>query len=210
MRPGSSWSSSPTASPRRLVPRGRFGEERLRSELAGVGNPALATQKLEAALTTFTAGRLDDDAAILAVGPVSTEVGSASGEDRELVERLFEAFNRRDEDAIHALCEDHLEFFPVGTAEAIGRTAPYIGPAGLHEYLGDVEKAWEELLVTPTLIERRGGSVLVHGRAYVRSRELGIRDLPMSWIWDLEGDRFVRGEVFPDPAQAVARLAASA
>lgn len=191
-------------------PEGRFGEERLRAELAGVGDPALATQKLEAALTSFTAGGLDDDAAILAVGPVVSEVGLASDDDRELIEHLYEAFNRRDEQAIHAHCEDRLEFFPVGTAEAIGRTAPYIGPTGLHEYLMDVEKAWEELLVTPTLIERRGGSLLVRGRAYVRSRELGIRDLPMSWIWDVEGDRFVRGEVFPDPEQAVARLAASA
>ena len=26
-------------------------------------------------------------------------------------------------------------FFPVGTAEAIGRIAPYVGPAGLHDYL---------------------------------------------------------------------------
>jgi serine phosphatase RsbU (regulator of sigma subunit) len=46
---------------------GRFGEERLRAELAGAGNPAGAVQRLEGALRAFTAGTLDDDVAILAV-----------------------------------------------------------------------------------------------------------------------------------------------
>lgn len=46
---------------------GRFGEQRLRAELAGAGNPAGAVQRLEGALRAFTADTLDDDVAILAV-----------------------------------------------------------------------------------------------------------------------------------------------
>lgn len=46
---------------------GRFGEERLRAELAGAGNPAGTVQRVEGALRDFTAGTLDDDVAILAV-----------------------------------------------------------------------------------------------------------------------------------------------
>lgn len=46
---------------------GRFGEQRLRTELAGAGNPAGAVQRLEGALRAFTADALDDDVAILAV-----------------------------------------------------------------------------------------------------------------------------------------------
>jgi serine phosphatase RsbU (regulator of sigma subunit)/ketosteroid isomerase-like protein len=186
---------------------GRFGEGRLHRALAGVSSPALAAQMLEGALTSFSAGELDDDAAILAIAPTAAAGEPAAPEDHHLVERLFEAFNRRDADEIVAVCAEEMEFFPVGTAEAIGRTAPYIGPSGLHDYLGDVDRAWEELLITPTAIERRGGSLLVHGRVYVRSRELGIRDVPMAWIWEVAGGRFTRGEVFPDPEQAVQRLA---
>jgi serine phosphatase RsbU (regulator of sigma subunit)/ketosteroid isomerase-like protein len=187
---------------------GRFGEQRLHEALAGVSSPALAAQKLEGALHGFSAGNLDDDAAILAVAPMLLSAEPAPPEDGELVERLFEAFNRRDADEIVALCDEGLDFFPVGTAEAIGRTAPYVGPDGLRAYLGDVDRAWEELLITPTAIERRSGSLLVRGRVYVRSRELGIRDVPMAWIWDVANGRFVRGEVFPDPEQALQRLAA--
>lgn len=46
---------------------GRFGEERLRSHLAGAANPAHTVQRLEGALLAFTEGSLDDDAAILAL-----------------------------------------------------------------------------------------------------------------------------------------------
>lgn len=187
---------------------GRFGEARLHEQLAGVSSPAIAAQKLEGALHGFTAGVLDDDAAIIAVGPASAAEEEAADEDRLLIERLFEAFNQRDEDEIAAVCDPEMGFFPVGTAEALGREAPYIGPDGLHDYLEDVEQVWEELVISPKQVERHGNSLLVRGRVYARSRELGIRDMPIAWIWDLAGGLIVRGEVFIDPEQAVSRLAA--
>jgi len=57
---------------------GRFGEERLRAELAGAGNPAHAVQRLESALHSFTAGALDDDAAIIAVARAGESSDSAA------------------------------------------------------------------------------------------------------------------------------------
>jgi serine phosphatase RsbU (regulator of sigma subunit)/ketosteroid isomerase-like protein len=185
----------------------RFGEERLCAQLAGVSSPALAAQRIEGALHDFTGGTLDDDAAILAIAPAAAGIELASEHERQLVERLFEAFNRRDPEEIVALCDESMGFFPVGTAEEVGRTAPYVGPEGLHEYLLDVDRAWDELLISPKVVERRGGSLLVRGRAYARSRHLGIRDVPVAWIWDLAGDKFIRGEVFRDQAEAAARLA---
>jgi ketosteroid isomerase-like protein len=127
----------------------------------------------------------------------------------ELVERLYACFNDRDEAGIVALCDEEMEFFPVVTAEAVGRDAPYSGRAGLHDYLSDVATIWEELRITPSLVERRGNSLLVRGRVYARSRELGIRDVPVAWIWETRDDCIVRGEVFPDPEQAVAHFAAA-
>jgi serine phosphatase RsbU (regulator of sigma subunit)/ketosteroid isomerase-like protein len=189
---------------------GRFGEERLHAELAGVVSPGLAAQKLEGALHDFTGGDLDDDAAIVAIGPTRPRGESAPSEEVELVEQLFDAFNRRDIAEITRLCEQAMQFFPVGTAEAIGRTAPYVGPEGLREYLDDVESAWEDLQITPKVIERHSGSLLVRGRVYVRSRELGIRDMPVAWIWEVADGRFSRGEVFRDPEEATQRLGASA
>lgn len=120
-----------------------------------------------------------------------------------LVGRLYNAFNQRDATEIVALCSPRMEFFAV-TAKEVGRGAPYVGPDGLRDYLDDVAQVWEELLVTASRVERRGDRLLVIGRVYVRSRELGIRDMPVAWIWRVEDGLFVRGEVFADPEQAVA------
>jgi len=125
-----------------------------------------------------------------------------------LVSRLYECFNYRDESCLSELCDEAMEFYPAMTAEAIGREAPYSGSAGLHDYLTDVAQIWEELQVSPSEIEARGELLLVHGRTYARSRELGIRDVPVAWIWELRDGRFVRGEVFPDPDLASTRFGA--
>jgi uncharacterized protein len=127
-----------------------------------------------------------------------------------LVERLYECFNRRDEEAIVELCDEAMEFFPVVTAEAVGRDAPYGGQAGLRDYLADVAEVWEELRISPGQVDAAGGRLLVRGRVYARSRELGIRDVPVAWIWEVRDGLFVRGEVFPDPEQAIERFAATA
>ncbi|HXR31829.1 MAG TPA: nuclear transport factor 2 family protein [Solirubrobacterales bacterium] len=124
----------------------------------------------------------------------------------ELIRRLFHAFNQRDAETIVSLCAEEMEFAAI-TAEEVGRAAPYRGRQGLSEYLVDVERLWEELLITPSQIERRGDRLLVVGRVYVRSRELGIRDMPVAWIWQLRNGLFVRGEVFVDPQAAVAQFA---
>lgn len=52
---------------------GRFGEVRLRAELGGTSNPAMALQRLESSLHAFTEGKLDDDVAMLAIARASSE-----------------------------------------------------------------------------------------------------------------------------------------
>jgi serine phosphatase RsbU (regulator of sigma subunit) len=59
----------------------RFGEERLREELRGASNPALALQRLEASLHVFTGGKLEDDVAILAIARASGGPPSADAPD---------------------------------------------------------------------------------------------------------------------------------
>ncbi|HET8639914.1 MAG TPA: nuclear transport factor 2 family protein [Solirubrobacterales bacterium] len=124
-----------------------------------------------------------------------------ASEHRALIERLFDAFNRRDSEEIASLCDPEMAFFPI-TAEEVGREAPYTGPEGLDAYLGDVAAIWEELLVRATQVDSVGDRLVVRGRVYVRSRERGIRDLPAAWLWEVREGRFVRGEVFTDPDQA--------
>ncbi len=58
---------------------GRFGEARLRAELGGTSNPAMALQRLEASLHAFTNGGLDDDVAMLAIARASNEGADTLG-----------------------------------------------------------------------------------------------------------------------------------
>ena len=197
---------------------GRFGEERLRAELSGASNPAHAVQRLEGALHGFTDGALDDDVAILSLSraggeratatdlPARNSPGRAVDDAYEaLVGRLFHAFNQRDAVAMVSLCAPEMEFFTV-TGGEVGHDAPYRGPDGLREYLVDVERIWEALLITLGTVELQGNRLLASGRVYVRSRELGIRDMPVAWIWDVRDGLFVRGEVFVDPVEAISRF----
>ena len=57
---------------------------------------------------------------------------------RARVERLFDAFNRRDTAEIVAVCSEEMGFYPYATAEAVGRGAPYSGTDGLNEYMADI------------------------------------------------------------------------
>jgi serine phosphatase RsbU (regulator of sigma subunit) len=59
-------------------PEGRFGEERLRAVLAGIASPVIAVQRLETALHTFTNGAFEDDAAILAIAPMTSDTKEPS------------------------------------------------------------------------------------------------------------------------------------
>ncbi len=127
----------------------------------------------------------------------------------QLVGRLFDAFNRRDLDEITAVCDETMEFYAV-TAEEVGRSDPYVGSEGLRAYLNDVATVWEELLITPKEVEQEGERLLVRGRVYLRSHALGIRDMPVGWIWELRAGRFVRGEVFVDPEEATRRFSRAA
>jgi ketosteroid isomerase-like protein len=121
---------------------------------------------------------------------------------RERIESLFDAFNRRTAGEIVELCDEEMEFF-AATGDEVGRNTPYAGKEGLSDYLTDVASVWEELLITPRQVEQRGDTLLVQGRVYLRSRALGIRDMPTAWIWDLRDGRFLRGRVFVDPEEAV-------
>ncbi len=58
---------------------GRFGEERLRAELAGATSPVVAVQRLEGALHEFTEGALVDDAAMLALARTGADAGEEAG-----------------------------------------------------------------------------------------------------------------------------------
>lgn len=127
----------------------------------------------------------------------------------QLIKRLFDAFNRRSRSEILALCHEEVEFMPV-TGRLAGRPTAYRGREGLSQYLADVNRVWEELLVTVQDTYAEPDLILATGRVYARSRELGLRDLPVTWHWRLKNGLFVYGRVFDDPIEGLQALRADA
>ena len=119
----------------------------------------------------------------------------------ELIPNLFDAFNDRDEERLRELADPEF-VWDAPTAAMAGREGPYRGHEGLHDYLEDVGKLWEEMKATPIQVRMRDEEVFVVGRLYARGMNLGIRDLPVAWSRTLRTRRCVAGAVHADPRRA--------
>jgi ketosteroid isomerase-like protein len=106
----------------------------------------------------------------------------------EIVRGLYEAFGRRDLDALVAGFSEDAELFFEGTARLAGRTEPYRGHAGLRDYLADVEHLWEDLVLHATDFRAVPGSVIVMGHITGRRQGLEVRRASV-WTWKVADGR---------------------
>jgi ketosteroid isomerase-like protein len=123
----------------------------------------------------------------------------------ELVRSLFDALNAREPAALEGLCDEHIDVILLPT-EVGGRPEPYVGHSGLRDLLVDAAASWEELLLTPGEIQLRDDVVLVSGRVHTRSRELGLRDVPLAWVFRIRDGRLASGRVFAEVDEAIESL----
>jgi ketosteroid isomerase-like protein len=114
-----------------------------------------------------------------------------------LVERLFEAFAARDEDAMLAIMDPEIEFFGP-TATVLNEGKCYRGHDGMRRYLKDVETLWAELETMPERFREVGNHVVVMGRVKARARDGLEMDAPAAWVWRVENNRVAWGCVYGD------------
>jgi ketosteroid isomerase-like protein len=113
----------------------------------------------------------------------------------DIVRRVFEAFTRRDVDALLALADPEIEFSPP-TGRLAGRVEPYRGHEGLRTYLADVARVWQELRSEPDAYHEVGDDLVVcTGRVYAWGVGRVI-DAPAGWVWRLRDGRVVQGRVY--------------
>jgi len=106
----------------------------------------------------------------------------------EVVRGLYNAFQRRDLDAMLAAFTDDALLHFEGTARLAGRTEPYVGHDGLREYLADVERLWDELVLHATDYRAVPGSVIVMGHITGRRQGLDVRRSSV-WTWKVKDGR---------------------
>jgi ketosteroid isomerase-like protein len=116
------------------------------------------------------------------------------GANADIVKNLFDAFSRRDADAVLALADPEIVFVPP-TGRLAGRDEPYRGHDGLRTYLADVARVWEELRSEPDEYIELGDRVLCTGRVYAWG--IGrVIDAPAGWVFRLRDGRVVEGRVY--------------
>jgi hypothetical protein len=121
----------------------------------------------------------------------------------ELIRSLFDALYTRDAAAFEALCDEHV-YLALVPSGAGARAEPYLGHRGLREMLEEVADAWDELLLTPTDVQPRGALLIVSGRIHTRSRNLGLKDIPVTWVFRLRNGLVAYGRAFSEPDAALA------
>jgi ketosteroid isomerase-like protein len=112
----------------------------------------------------------------------------------DIVRDVFEAFTRRDTEALLALCDPEIVFTPP-TGRLAGRDEPYRGHDGLRTYLADVGRVWQELRSEPDEYIDVDDRVLCTGRVYAWGVGRVI-DAPAGWVWRIRDDRVVEGHVY--------------
>ena len=120
----------------------------------------------------------------------------------ELVRAVFQAFARRDGDALCALCSDDV-VFEAQTGRLAGHTEPYRGHDGMRRYLRDVGRVWEEVLPEPGRVVVRGDAVAVTGRIYAWG-EGRVVDQAAGWTFELRDGQVSRVRVHGTARDALA------
>jgi ketosteroid isomerase-like protein len=124
-----------------------------------------------------------------------------SGEAEALVRKAYQAFSKRDLDALREIADPRIEIHTV-TGMIAGRSEPYRGHDGLIEYLRDVGEMWDEIELLPTNFHELSDSrLVVFGRVRAR-RELAVIDAPNAWLWEVGEGRIRSARVFGDPQSA--------
>jgi ketosteroid isomerase-like protein len=126
----------------------------------------------------------------------------------DLGRRGYEAFARRDADALAELCTPDVEWAPALTLGVRG--GAYRGPEGIHRYMADLRGAWTDFELELRDLGARDNRVLVLYRLRARGAQSGEtidQDAGLGYV--VRGGLIASARVFLYAADAVAaRLAA--
>ena len=105
-----------------------------------------------------------------------------------IVRRIYDAFARRDIEAVLAETADDVELVPSGTAALLGRTDAYRGHEGVRQYFDDAGKLWDDLRISANDFRATGNGVIVFGEVEGTANGERIRR-QVVWVWQVGGGK---------------------
>jgi ketosteroid isomerase-like protein len=120
----------------------------------------------------------------------------------EIVQRVIDAFNRRDVDAIFACVNPDVEWFPAMSVTFGGGIR---GREGIESYIREVSDTWEEYrVVVQDLRDLADDRVLVLSRVEGRGAGSGgLVDAEMGQVYDFREGRIAQVRTYLDHGEAM-------
>jgi ketosteroid isomerase-like protein len=122
------------------------------------------------------------------------------------VRRIWQAWERRDSDAVFALYDPDIEC--LSTVAVAHIPSVYRGHEGTRRFLGEFMKSFEDFSARAEEFIDAGDSVVV--RAQMGGRETTRKvyvEQPLWYVYRLRGGRVVRIEIYTDRAEALEAVA---
>jgi uncharacterized protein len=127
-----------------------------------------------------------------------------SEENVEALKRGFEAFNRRDVEALLEVLDPGVEWFPALLASIAGGAAVYRGHEGVREMVRDVGETFEETHAGLREIRDLGNRLVAIGHVRARGKASGAwTESPLCYVVDYRGGKVIRVQTYLDRDEAL-------
>jgi anti-sigma regulatory factor (Ser/Thr protein kinase)/ketosteroid isomerase-like protein len=125
---------------------------------------------------------------------------STTEENLHVVRELVDAFSARDAARTTGLVDRGVMMEPLSTD--VQRRTPYLGVAGLHRYLQDLDETWDEFEVMVEDLRAEGDHVVAIGHIHARQGEV-VANAPAGIAFKLRDARVVWAKVYQSHEEAL-------
>ena len=127
-----------------------------------------------------------------------------SQENVEIVQRGFDAYNRRDVEAMLEDLDPEIEWHPAISAPLEGEATVYRGHEGVRMWVRDLDDVFAEIHAEYSEVRDLGERIVAIGQIRMRGTGSGAEtESPLASVTDFKNGKAIRFRTYLDPRQAL-------